>query len=282
MIPMFITIVVEEYINHISALSFDVTVDLTLAERAIWNRPNWMAVEFNLLYRWHSLVPNRIEWPRRCVPQDLIANASEVANRPGVAGVPARFLHLDNSFLINAGLAAALDSSSRQKAARIGLKNTPAFMFENNMEVEERTIRQGRDNNVASYNAYRAAIGLPPVDDFWQVTGDATRVRELERVYGTKAQGGPGRLEFYTGLFAEDLLPNSPLPNLMAFFVGVDAFTQALTNPLLSPHVFNETTFTPEGLGWITSTHGLRNIAERNIPVGLGEVRMTHADWRRK
>jgi prostaglandin-endoperoxide synthase 2 len=46
------------------------------------------------------------------------------------------------------------------------------------------------------------------------------------------------RIELYTGLFAEDTRPNSVLPALIGRLVAVDAFSQALTNPLLSPRVF--------------------------------------------
>ena len=35
---------------------------------------------------------------------------------------------------------------------------------------------------------------------------------------------------------------------LMGVMVGHDAFTQALTNPLLAAHIFNEKTFTKTGL----------------------------------
>ena len=40
--------------------------------------------------------------------------------------------------------------------------------------------------------------------------------------------------------------------------------THALTNPLLSPHVFNEATFTAEGMRTITTTSRLRDILARN------------------
>jgi prostaglandin-endoperoxide synthase 2 len=259
LIPMFIKIVIEEYINHISTLAFPVRADTSVAEHADWNRPNWMAVEFNLLYRWHSLIPDTITWPQRGVR----------------APVAARRMHLDNNFLINAGVGAGLDSSSLQPATAIGILNTADFLIDDS-EVEQRTIRQGRANNVASYNDYRAAFKLPRVTRFEQITGDPQRVDALKSVYER-----PERLEFYTGLFAEDLLENSPLPNLMALMVGVDAFSQALTNPLLSPHVFNRTTFTDAGFRLINETHSLMDIARRNIANGVGAVTLTRTDWRR-
>ena len=57
-IPMFIKIVVEHYINHITPLPFSLRADPSVAWTANWNRPNWITVEFSLLYRWHSLMPD--------------------------------------------------------------------------------------------------------------------------------------------------------------------------------------------------------------------------------
>ncbi len=53
-----IKIVVEEYINHISPYHVKLLADPTGFRNPRWYRQNWMAIEFNLLYRWHSLVPS--------------------------------------------------------------------------------------------------------------------------------------------------------------------------------------------------------------------------------
>ena len=68
MIPMFIKIVVEQYINHITPLPFSLRADPTVAWTANWNRPNWITAEFSLLYRWHSLMPDAIDWPGGHIP----------------------------------------------------------------------------------------------------------------------------------------------------------------------------------------------------------------------
>jgi prostaglandin-endoperoxide synthase 2 len=51
------------------------------------------------------------------------------------------------------------------------------------------------------------------------------------------------RIEFYSGLYAEDIRTNSVLPPLIGRMVGIDAFSQGFTNPLLAPRIFNEETF---------------------------------------
>ena len=62
-----IRIVVEEYINHISPYHLKLLADPTGFRNPRWYRHNWMAIEFNLLYRWHSLVPVELSHrrPRR-------------------------------------------------------------------------------------------------------------------------------------------------------------------------------------------------------------------------
>ena len=56
-----IKLIIEEYINHISPWALPVQVRSDAASNAKnWRRQNWMAVEFNLLYRWHCLLPTQL------------------------------------------------------------------------------------------------------------------------------------------------------------------------------------------------------------------------------
>ena len=52
--------------------------------------------------------------------------------------------------------------------------------------------------------------------------------------------------------------------DLLTAMVGYDAFTQALTNPVLAPQVFTEATFTRAGLKIISKTRSLQQIVARN------------------
>lgn len=255
---MFIKVVIEEYINHISSACLKLKADPSVAWKAIWNRPNWMTIEFALLYRWHSLIPDTMVWNGE--PTDSAK------------------LLLNNRYLTNIGLLKAFESVCAQKATALGLFNSPAFLE----EVEKRAIQQGRDNRVASYNDYRVEMGLDRVDSFDQITADRGRQEALKATYGT-----PHRIEFYVGLFAEDINPNTPMPPLIGRMVALDAFSQALTNPLMSQHIFNAATFSDWGLGEIEKTDSLWSILARNVPGGLppGVTRdvicMTRPDWRR-
>ena len=74
------------------------------------------------------------------------------------------------------------------------------------------------------------------------------------------------------------------LPSLIGRMVGIDAFSQALTNPLLAPGVFDESTFSPLGLQTIHTTRNLGEILQRNVPPRERPylVTMTRPDWHRQ
>ena len=46
--------VIEDYIDHITPIEFKLFVESGIGAKQKWYRPNWMSVEFNLLYRWHA------------------------------------------------------------------------------------------------------------------------------------------------------------------------------------------------------------------------------------
>lgn len=259
-IVMFIKLVVEEYINHISSAAFRLRADPRVAWAAAWNKPNWMTVEFSLLYRWHSLIPERMKW--------------------GEGEVASGELGLNNSALIDAGLANAFRWASETSAAKLDLHNTAIFL-ERDLTVESRAIKQGRDHRLQGYNAYREMMGLPRVDGFDCMTADEARREELRRLYHH-----PDKVEFYVGLFAEDSGPNTPMPPLLGGMVALDAFSQALNNPLLSSQVYHEGTFTPFGMATINNTTSLADILTRNatasFPVSSDSIRITRPSWKRQ
>jgi prostaglandin-endoperoxide synthase 2 len=251
----FIQIVVQEYINHISPEVYRFRAIPSVAWKAPWNRPNWMTTEFSLLYRWHSLVPDRITWGGK---------AHQIPD----------LLH-HNEPLLDAGLARAFVGISDQRAARLGPFNTAAAL----VPIEKHAIEQGRRVRLAPYAAYRQYMNMSPPQSFGDISSDARVVRFLSERYQR-----PGDVEFYIGLFAEDPSRNTPLPPLIRAMVAVDAFSQALTNPLLSEHVFNEATFSPTGWAVINGTNTLDALVRRNSPHGAveGPITMTQPGWRHR
>lgn len=247
-----IKIVVEEYINHISPYHLKLLADPTGFRNPRWYRQNWMAIEFNLLYRWHSLVPSSFRIGERDV-----AVADTLFN---------------TDILVERGLGACFEDASSQRAGRVGLFNSPPEVW----QAEVASVRQARAVDLRPYNEYRRLARFPRATRLEDVSSD-TRVQQgLRDVYGDV-----DAIELYPGLFAEDVRRNAVLPPLIGRMVAIDAFSQAFTNPLLSPRVFNRATFSPLGWDLIRTTGTLSDLVHRNVP-DRGrrlKVTMTRPDW---
>ncbi|MBI1251243.1 MAG: heme peroxidase [Alphaproteobacteria bacterium] len=250
----FIKIVVEDYINHISPTPFKLYAEPSIAWLAPWNKPNWITAEFSLLYRWHALIPDDMVW----------------SGTP----VPVRQTFMNNGYLLDAGLARAITDLSAQKAGKVGPFNTAEAL----KHVELASIQQDRDARLQPYAAYREYVKLKPPKKWRHVSRDKRVQKFLSEVYAD-----PGDIDFFVGLFSEDLEINSPLPPLILKMVALDAFSQALTNPLLSEHAFCPETFSDEGWEVIQSTSTLRDVLARNATLPEDAyVGMTQKTWRHR
>jgi prostaglandin-endoperoxide synthase 2 len=267
-IVMFIKLVVEDYINHINTAPFHLRALPNAAWSAKWNRPNWITAEFSLLYRWHSLIPESMRWG-----DDVLMGTQ---------------LTLDNGVLLARGLTNAFVDVSANGATQLGLGNSASFL----VPIEGKAIEQARHNLIAPFNAYRRAMHQSPATSFADVVGHSSDPKEQARRDALAGQlealyGVVDNVEFYVGLFAEPNNRNGPLPPLLQAMVAMDAFSQALTNPLLSQHIWGNDTnrtaaFTREGLAAIDATESLRDVMARN-GTGLGDrfVGMTKQGWKR-
>ncbi|MCE5290731.1 MAG: peroxide synthase, partial [Nocardiaceae bacterium] len=155
----------------------------------------------------------------------------------------------------------------------IGLFNTAQAL----LPFEEMSIKQGRDVELATYNDYRENCGFPRVTSVEQISSDPAIQEALRKTYASV-----DNIEFYPGLFAEDRKINSALPPLIGRMVALDAFSQALTNPLLAPRVYHAKTFSELGWKIIEDTNTLSDILNRNVKPGDNfYVSMTRKDWKR-
>ena len=168
----------------------------------------------------------------------------------------------NNPLVISRGIEALVTQFSRERAGKIGLLNTPDFLVDrksNPVDSEERTINLMREARLRSFNDYREAFGLKRLASFNQLTANADVRHRLETLYGDI-----DNLEWYVGIFAEDYPDYRMMGELLTTMVAHDAFTQALTNPLLARNVFNEQTFSKVGMKIIEHTHSLQQIIARN------------------
>lgn len=110
-------------------------------------------------------------------------------------------------------------------------------------------------------------MSQPRPTSFKAISSDPVVANHLAGLYDRARD-----VDFHVGLFCEDRMPNSPLPNLVLVFVALDAFSQALTNPLLSEHVFKPSTFSAPGWRAINETSTIRDILDRNARGGVGDT----------
>ncbi len=248
----FLKIVLEDYINHITPYHFQFFTDPLSFTNEKWYRTNWMTVEFTLVYRWHSMLPDNLIYDGQKTPMpDSMWN---------------------NEMIIKKGLGALFEESCSQPAAQLSLFNTPNFLI----PTELASIRLGRAAKLRSYNDYRELCKYPRVTDFNQISSDENVQKELQRLYNHV-----DNVELYVGLYAEDLRPNSALPPLVGRLIGIDAFSQAFTNPLLSESVFNPETFSPVGWEELMNTKTLAQVVHRNIPPGKDyRISFYREDWK--
>ncbi|RED49173.1 peroxidase family protein [Aestuariispira insulae] len=254
----FIKIVVEEYINHIAPLRLPLMADPSIAWQAPWNKPNWITTEFSLLYRWHSLIPDTVTW--------------------GGSDYPVELTFMNNLPLINGGMLQGFLDMSAQKAGALGPFNTNKSLVE---RIEVPSIEQGRACQLQSFVNYQGYIQRTPPASFAELSSDPAVVQLLDTLYDGRIED----MDYYIGLFAEDRIENSPLPQTILTMVAIDAFSQALTNPLLSEHVFNSETFSDYGWEQLRGVSCLADLLARNSsasPEQLRDVHMTRRDWRFK
>lgn len=234
-IAQLLKIIIEDYINHISSTAFKLFVDVGSAERQDWYRTNRITAEFDILYRWHALVPNA------CVVDGQ--------------AVPNQEFRYNNQFLIHKGVERLIDSASRQQAGNIRLENTPFFL----VEAELAAMDKSRTWKLRSYNAYRERFGLGRVKSIEKLTRDVRLQQKLKAVYGDIDS-----VELMVGLLAEDRGKDVVFGELMTLMVGSDAFSQALTNPLLAREVFGARTFSQAGLDSVAKTSTINQVVQRN------------------
>jgi prostaglandin-endoperoxide synthase 2 len=234
-IVILMKLVVEDYINHILGEPLFL-LDPSFAETKCWYRPNWIALEFNLLYRWHALVPDILKVGERTYTPHEFRN--------------------NNSLLEELTLGGVLTAASTNRAGKISLFNTPAFL----LGAEYNTLKMSRDFRLDTYNAYCKQFGLAELRAFDDLTADPKVLGAISQVY-ERAQD----IEFLVGLFAEQPDPGSLFGRLMTKMVAYDALTHIYTNPLLSKNIYSAATFTEVGLHAIESTHSIQDLVIRNL-----------------
>jgi prostaglandin-endoperoxide synthase 2 len=115
---------------------------------------------------------------------------------------------------------------------------------------------------LTTYNDYRKHYGMKKKTSFKDLVGDKNTelAQKMQEVYGDIDS-----VEWFVGIWAEDYDEKTNIMGgLLINMVANDAFTQILTNPLLSKQVFNKDTFSKEGFAIIKETSKVSDIIGRN------------------
>jgi len=251
LIVILMKIVINDYVAHIA----DAPVFLDaggFAEDQPWYRENWMSVEFNLLYRWHDMIPDQVSF----TSADQVSFSSEDEYWDMESS---KTLVNNNTLMLELGVEQILLDASKQRAGQLGLFNTPDFL----LHVHKETMKQCRMINLAPYVDYCKEYGLTVPKTFRELTGgNLEYAKALESVYDSVEH-----VEWFVGLWAGGKALGQFSSDLLILMVGHDAVTQLFTNPLLSRRVYNAETFSQEGLQIIESTERLADLVVRNTNV---------------
>jgi prostaglandin-endoperoxide synthase 2 len=242
-IVMVLNLTINEYINQLAQPPIKLFLDRHFAEKEHWYRANRIAIEFDLLYRWHSFVPDGLQLPDRLLK-----------------GQDHREYRFNNALLEHYGAATVIASASRQPSGQIGMHNNPDFLW----PAELGAHQFSRNQRVRSYNEYKAFFGQQRVESFEELTGDHQLASELAALYEDVND-----VEFLVGLFAQKRTGRGTLPSLLNSMVAVDAFSQILTNPLLSQNVYGTDAFSELGMKIIDETKSFDMLVKRNL---MGEA----------
>ena len=241
MIRNVLQIVVEDYINHIVGVNL-FKLKRKFAQHEPWYRTNRISLEFNLLYRWHSLVP------------DKFAVDGRIYDHTGY-----RF---NNALLEQHGVEHCINAASAQPAGRVQLYNTPSFL----KPAELATLDMSRTFALRPFVEYCDWFDMPrPRSMMELVNGDERAAHDLTEIYG-KVEN----VELPIGLIAqgrETGQEQAVLPPLVTTMVAVDAFTHILTNPILSDEVY-EAAFPDELAALANGRGGIAGLMTRNAAPG--------------
>uniref|UniRef100_H3C1G5 Prostaglandin G/H synthase 1 n=1 Tax=Tetraodon nigroviridis TaxID=99883 RepID=H3C1G5_TETNG len=210
-----IKIIIEEYVQQLSGYFFKLKFDPTLLFKEQFQYSNRIAVEFDHLYHWHSLLPDSY-----LIDGDEISATGFVFN---------------GSVLANYGVEKMVDSFSRQIAGQIGGGQN---FHESIIRVIRSLLHHGREVRLQPFNEYRKKFDQKPYESFSELTDNEEIAKGLEEAYGDI-----DALEFFPGIMLEKTSPGHIFGESM-FQMGAPFSLKGLMgNAICSPEYWKPSTF---------------------------------------
>jgi prostaglandin-endoperoxide synthase 2 len=247
---IYLRLVIEEYINHITAYGVDFEVE---PEKWMWDSPwykrNWISAEFAVLYRWHAVIPSLMKWGEKThTTMEYLFSNNLLLSDDGMKG----------------NLRECFHNICDHRATSMQLHNSEGGFM---VGRDKSALEMSRSCKLRSFVEYCGYLGSDEPETFADITQDKDLQKELKDVYGEVKN-----VEFWTGLIAKDHSCEAIMSGELTKFVANDAFNQALTHPLLSEHVFNATVgekvFSKVGYALCCEVPSIAAILKRNSEGG--------------
>lgn len=243
-IAIYCKIVIEEYIAHLGHTTCPKVDPTPSLWDAPWYKTNWINAEFAVMYRWHTLQPSYMK---------LGDN-----NMTILESLFRTDLLLDG----NVSLKQLFLDVSSQPAASFEAFNTDPYL----VARDQQSVKISRALQLAPFADYMEFYGESRPQTFQDITTNPVVLAKLKELYRTVDD-----VEFFVGLMIQDKKgPSSIFSPTMNMAVARDAFSQALTNPLFSQHVWNEETFSSHGWSLVNQPQSMQGVVDRNT--GTGEM----------
>lgn len=265
-------VTMEDYVNnHILSTNVRIRFRPTLLRSSLWRmlKPkdfvpvNCISIEFNVLYRWHQLIPDEIH---------LIQNFDPTRRYETLDGLAVEKLSpiAPATLLMEKGCETYLGSASLQRAGKLTLLNTSNSLID---RVIKPSLERTRDLEMASYNDYREYFGLQRMSSFEEIVDDPQIVQQIKSTYRTVDD-----IEYYPGIFAEEKLFGGLHGAILALMGVGSTYAGIFSSRLLLPHVYRPETFSDIGWEIIQATSSLNDLVRWNTR--LQECRFAVPDGR--
>ncbi|APT40274.1 Rh10 [macacine betaherpesvirus 3] len=210
-----INIIVTQYVQQLSGYHFQLLFKPELLFGTSFQYQNRIFSEFNMLYHWHSLMPDAFEIDK--TKYDYI-----------------NFVY-NNSILMTHGITQLVESFTKQIAGRIsGGRNVPPAL----RRVSRAAIEHGREMRFQSLNQYRKRFSLKPYESFEELTGEKEIAAELRALYGDIEA-----VELYTGFLVEKPRPNAIFGESILELGAPFSLKGLMANVICSPGYWKPSTF---------------------------------------
>ena len=252
-ITAYMKVVIEDYINAFAGQKlFYLDTETFFYEKKRWCRETPIPYHFNILYRIHCMMPDKLK---------------------GFEDLGFGAMLAQNDLVMEHGVGAILEAASSQGASKVRLGNT----HEKLIKADTGGVEKAR-KVLGSFNSHRRAADMPRAGF---ATFDPRYRDRLKALYGND----PNKVEYAVGILAE--LPESGwmeklglkdepiIGDTLMNAIAKHAFRHILSNRFMTKEYLNREVMTEYGWRNLKATSSVADIVRRNMG---GEMDKAAAD----